>query len=89
MHRIRSLASLARHAVCITRVTARGHAIPVRRFVLELAAPERGQPVELGAAVVVRRAPLGFQQPAHLEPVQRRIERALLDLAAPRPRPAG
>ena len=70
----------ARHAVCMTRVTAAATRVQYVGFVVELAAAERGQAVELRAAVVVRRAPLGLQQAAHFEPVQRRIQRALLDL---------
>jgi hypothetical protein len=45
----------------------------------ELAAPAGRQLVELRPAVVLRRAPFGFEPAAHLEPVQRRIQRALFD----------
>jgi hypothetical protein len=40
------------------------------------AAPGGGDPVELGAPVVIRDAPFGAQQTAQLEPVQGGIERA-------------
>src|SRR6185503_11540917 len=55
----------------------RGDALPVRRLVLKFPPPERGQPVELGAAVVVGSAPLGLEPAAHFEAMQRRVERAL------------
>ena len=45
----------------------------------ELALSGPGQPVELGFAVVVGHAPLGGDPALLLEPVQRRIERALVD----------
>src|SRR6476661_4071260 len=47
---------------------------------VELFLPGLGEPVELGAAVVLRDAPFGLDGPLVLEPVERRIERSLVDL---------
>ena len=47
---------------------------------LELAAAPIGQAIEPRAPVVLRQAPLGIDPPFVLEPVQRLIQRAVLDV---------
>src|SRR5688572_26061092 len=42
--------------------------------------PSRGQTIELGPAIVLRYAPGRFDPATLFEPMERRIERALLDL---------
>src|SRR5262249_34879560 len=53
---------------------------PRVRLVAEHAAAFGGEAVVLGAAVVVRRAPLGCDAAALLEALQREVERALVDV---------
>ena len=57
-----------------------GDALPVRGFFRELLAARPGQRVELRAAVVLGVAPRRFDPALLLEPVQRRVERPLIDL---------
>src|ERR1041384_7782480 len=57
-----------------------GVALPGADFAGELFASGGGEGVELGAAVVLGRAPLGVEQAAILEAVQRGVEGALVDL---------
>src|SRR4051812_16295179 len=52
--------------------------LPAPLLDVELLAPGGGQLVEARPAVVLRHAPLRRDPPALLEPVERRIERALL-----------
>src|SRR6185437_13680313 len=40
----------------------------------------RGEPVVAGAAVVLRRAPFGADPPLELEPLERGVERPLVDV---------
>src|SRR5439155_15499871 len=54
-------------------------ALPAVGFELELFAAARGQPVETRALAEIRRAPLGVDPAFVLEPVERRIERSLID----------
>ena len=54
--------------------------LPAARLFDQLLAAGLGQLVELRLAVVVGVAPLRGDQPLLLEPVQRRVERALVDL---------
>src|SRR3954470_18626475 len=55
-----------------------GQTIPAVRLLSEPAAAGSGEAVILGPAVVLRRDPLGFEQPLVLEPVERWIESSLL-----------
>ena len=57
-----------------------GHPFPVLRFFGKLFSSGLGELIELRLAVVLGVAPLGVDQPLLLEPVQRRVERALVDL---------
>ena len=57
--------------------------VPTLRFSFQLPAPGRGEPVGLGPSVRPRRSPLGLQPTPLLEPVQRRKERARIDLKRP------
>src|SRR4051812_42792476 len=58
----------------------RGQPVPVRALALQLAPARAGQVVELGVASRLARLPLGLEPAAGFEPVQRGIERPLLDL---------
>ena len=60
-------------------VDAGRQALPLRDFGLELLAARLRQRVEARAAVVLRRAPFGRDPALVFEPVDRGIERALLD----------
>src|SRR5204863_4932369 len=53
---------------------------PVRNFVLKLTASSPGQPVELRPALVLGLAPFRGDEALMLQPVQRRVQGALLDL---------
>ena len=57
----------------------RGDAAPLPLFVDELLAPLAGQRVEARLAVVLGGAPRGVDEAAVLEPLQRRVERAVVD----------
>src|SRR6476620_8506767 len=58
-----------------------GHVSPPRLgFRAERAPALRGQPVVLGAPVVVARAPFAVDPALLLEPLERRVERALVDV---------
>jgi hypothetical protein len=54
--------------------------VPARRIVAEPPPARRRQTIELRPAVVVRLAPLTRDQTLVLEPVERRIQRTLLNL---------
>src|SRR3954451_17264593 len=54
--------------------------VPVGELGVEAAAARFGQRVELHLAAVVRLAPLGLDPALLLEPVERRVQRALLHL---------
>ena len=56
------------------------HSLPFARFNGELTAAGRREPVILGPAAELRHLPLGFEPALKLEPVQGRVERALVDL---------
>src|SRR5580765_6092264 len=53
--------------------------LPPCGFVAELLASGGGERVELGAAIVVGRAPFGVEESLEFEPVERGIEGALLN----------
>src|SRR5258705_9912378 len=53
--------------------------VPTVHFLAEAPLSGGGERVELRAAVVVRRAPLGVEEPLVFEPVERRIEGSLFD----------
>src|SRR2546430_17262193 len=55
-------------------------ALPILRFGLKAFATGAGELVVLCAAIVVGRAPRGSDPSAALEPMQRRVQRALWDL---------
>jgi len=55
-----------------------GHALPLLGFVFQLAAASAGETVELGLTIVVGGAPFGGDPAGGFEPLQRRIERALV-----------
>ena len=56
-----------------------GHSLPLRRFVAQLALAGLREPVELRLTVVLDAAPpLGVDPPGPFEPMQRRVERALV-----------
>lgn len=52
---------------------------PTAFFLFELRASTVRQHVVFGPAIVLRRTPCRFKQPLPLEPVERRIERPLLN----------
>jgi hypothetical protein len=54
--------------------------VPARRFLAKPRAAGRGEVIELRLAVVLRRSPLGVDQPLLFEAVQRGIQCALLNL---------
>src|SRR5215472_11329530 len=56
-----------------------GQLFPSLGFLFQLLAAARGQLVELGAPVVLRCAPACLNPATALQPMQRRIKRALLD----------
>src|SRR5258708_5200260 len=56
------------------------HPVPVVGFSLESPLSRRAELVELGLALIVGLTPLAFYQSLMLQPIQRRIQRALLDL---------
>ena len=56
-----------------------GHPRPVLAFLGELAAAVAREPVVLGLAVVLRRVPFRVDPALLLQPVKRRVERALID----------
>src|SRR5215216_8124775 len=58
-------------------------ALPALLLDFEPPPPGRGQPIELGPAVVLGFAPLRFQKTMFLEAVERRKQRAGLDLKGP------
>ena len=58
----------------------RRHAVPLLTLRVELASARRGQPVELRLAFVVRFTPLAGDPALVLQPVERRVQRSLLDL---------
>src|SRR5688500_20313436 len=62
------------------RADGRDRPLPARRLHLEADAPGAGQPVVLGAPVVLRDAPLARDLAVVLQPRQRRVQRALLHL---------
>src|SRR5262245_56404909 len=66
------------------RVSSRGRwrspCAPILRFDRELTAAGRGEAVILGAAAQLRDFPLGLDPALVLEPMEGRIERALVDL---------
>src|SRR5262245_13056243 len=65
---------------CPQRQLHRDHEpIPALRLLLQPATAGCGEAVVLGSAVVVRSAPFGLEQTLVLEPIQRGVERALLD----------
>src|SRR4029453_17089784 len=53
--------------------------LPLSGFGLEAPAARPGQPVVLGAAVVLGGSPVGVDEAALLDAMERRVERALLD----------
>src|SRR5258706_12852571 len=59
-----------------------GHPIPVARLPLEMSPACGGQPIEARLALVLGFAPLALDEPLVLEPIEGRIERALLDFEA-------
>jgi hypothetical protein len=52
--------------------------IPLRAFGFQAAASGSGQAIIFRTPVVLRHAPLGCEQPAQFEPMQRRIKRTFL-----------
>ena len=58
-----------------------GQPLPARRLRLELRPPLACQAVELRLATGLGVLPLRLQEAAVLQPMQRRVERALLDLS--------
>src|SRR5207249_127712 len=55
-------------------------AIPLLSLGVELTAASRGQPIELGFTIVIGFAPLTGNQTLVFQPVERWIQRSLLDL---------
>ena len=68
------------YASFITRLDGVRHPLPFARFDGELTAAGRREPVVLGPAAELRHLPLGFDPALMLEPMQGRVERALVDL---------
>ena len=64
----------------MTRSMACRHPLPFARFNGELTAARRREPVILGPAAELGHLPLSFEPALMLEPVQGRVERALVDL---------
>src|SRR5437773_11623112 len=58
------------------------HAVPLFRFGLQFALARRRQPVIFRLALVFRLAPFAGDPALMLQPIQRRIQRALLNLQA-------
>src|SRR5260370_33450029 len=58
----------------------RRHAVPLLSLGVELTAASRGQPIELGPTIVIRFAPLTGNQALVFKPVERWVQRYLLDL---------
>ena len=57
-----------------------GHAFPLAGFHRQLPASGRREPVVLGPPAQLRDGPLGFDPALVLEAMERRVERALIDL---------
>src|SRR6185436_5862638 len=60
-----------------------GEPLPLVELTGELAAPSGGDRVIAGAAVVLGRPPGAVDVTAVLEPLERRVERSLIDVEAP------
>ena len=70
----------AAHASFITRADGRGHALPLAGFHRQLPASGWREPVVLRPPAQLRDGPLGFDPALVLEAMERRIQRALVDL---------
>src|SRR5690606_2002099 len=57
-----------------------GQAVPARHLIAQTLPPRRGQSVVLRPSVVLAHSPLALDESPVLEAVERRVERALLDL---------
>ena len=68
------------YASLMTRLDRVLHPVPLTRFDGELLPSRRRQPVVLGPPAELGHLPLGFDPALMLEPVQGRVERALVDL---------